>query len=572
MGRTHLAAGLVVAALVALSVPSLAEVERPGAIRDRLTVDELSSDMSSVIGPIHNDYFMPFADAQPALHDFSGVVGFVGSDFLAGDGAFPSFWAEFITTDGYLVPVVRDIILTASGDWDIILSPGRVWSEPGDGGWSRASFPFTLVGRTWNVSRNGLATFLYNDTEISDLTLQIVQESAHWSRFDAWAHLDLIYRPGPVANADQVAAAFAAELSDRLPTAPLQALDAPDDLIAGMERDREYLTATALLSDGVLYHGPCHTRFGDYPYCDDMRHGVFSVTKSAAAALSLLWLAERYGPSVLDLEIADYVDVTADHNGWTGVTFRDAINMTTGAGSLKPDPTVEHYAESDASLAAFGNAPDARAKLDVVFAEGDYAWGPGERVRYNSMHAFVLAAAMDAYLKSVEGPDAHLWQRVSDEVLAPIGVHHAPLMHSREADGSRGIPIMGWGFFPTLDDLAKIGQLIQDRGVFEGRQLLHRDTIDALLDEGGEHGLPVALSSEAGPYRYGFSFWYGPHRGKDGCLVHIPEMHGFSDNLVMLMPNGMTAIRFADVDARARDKWDGAAMVALADNLRSICP
>ncbi len=572
MGRQYFAIGLVLAVLAGLSAPGSAEVEPPGAVRDRLTFDEMMAAGASPEGPIHNDYFMPLGEPAPALHDLSGVIGFIGSDFLVGEGGFPSFWAAFITVDDYLVPVDRDILLTASGDWDIILSPGRVWSEPGDGGWSRASLPFTLVGRKWNVSRNGLATFLYNDTEISDLTLQIVQESAHWSRFDAWAHLDLIYRPGPVAGADQIAAAFEEERAGYLPTAPLAALDAPSDAIAGMERGREHLTVTALLSDGVLYRSPCHTRFGDYPYCDEMRHGVFSVTKSAAAALSLLWLAERYGPAVLDLEIADYVDVTADHHDWAGVTFRDAIDMATGTGSLKPDPTVEHYAESDASLAAFGAAPDARSKLDVIFDEGSYVWGPGERVRYNSMHAFVLAAAMDGYLKSVEGPDADLWQRVRDEVLTPIGVHHAPLMHSREGDGSRGIPIMGWGFYPTLDDIAKIGQLIQNRGAVDGRQVLHRDTIDALLDQGAEHGLPVALSSDEGPYRYGFSFWYGPYRGADGCVVRIPEMHGFSDNLVMLIPNGMTAIRFADPDARAPDKWNGAAMVTLADSLGSVCP
>jgi hypothetical protein len=52
-----------------------------------------------------------------------------------------------------------------------------------------------------------------------------------------------------------------------------------------------------------------------------MRHGVFSVTRSLGAAVALLRLAEKYGDSVFDLKIKDYVPVTATHAGWDDVTF-----------------------------------------------------------------------------------------------------------------------------------------------------------------------------------------------------------------------------------------------------------
>ena len=60
----------------------------------------------------------------------------------------------------------------------IILSPGKVWSEPGDRGMSRASFPFVLVDQSSNEAHNGLASFLYDDTRVSALRLQVVQETA----------------------------------------------------------------------------------------------------------------------------------------------------------------------------------------------------------------------------------------------------------------------------------------------------------------------------------------------------------------------------------------------------------
>jgi len=53
---------------------------------------------------------------------------------------FPGFSVSFFTYKDYLIPVNQGL-LEAEGShkaWDIILSPGRVWSEPGDNGMSRA--------------------------------------------------------------------------------------------------------------------------------------------------------------------------------------------------------------------------------------------------------------------------------------------------------------------------------------------------------------------------------------------------------------------------------------------------
>lgn len=60
-------------------------------------------------------------------------------------------------------------------------------------------------------------------------------------------------------------------------------------------------------------------------------------------------------------------------------------------------------------------------------------------MRYNTTVTFTLAAAMDAFLEQKAGPNAHLWDMVVDEVYRPIGILHAPTMHTLEPDGSRGL-------------------------------------------------------------------------------------------------------------------------------------
>ncbi len=67
--------------------------------------------------------------------------------------------------------------------------------------------------------------------------------------------------------------------------------------------------------------------------------------------------------------------------------------------------------------------------LALAFSAENYPWSPGEVHRYNSTHTIVLAAAMDAYLISQQGPQADLWNTVRADVPQPIGIFEAPLRH-----------------------------------------------------------------------------------------------------------------------------------------------
>lgn len=548
----------------------------PGDQRDRLTMGELLREAPVSLGLVHNDYFMPMAPSADALHELSGALTVPVTSFFPVKGRFPGFNAEFFTYEGYLVPVQRDIIPGETSKWNIILSPGRVWSEPGDGGWSRASFPFVLAGRTWNESHNGIASFLYNETDVSDLRIQIVQESSWWHQFEGWAQLPLSYAPGVPDNRPARDIVFAEELAQAILIRPWSDLKGDAELLATYNGPALDIITSSLVIDGVLYAQPCRTRHGDFPYCRYMRNGVYSMTKSMGAALSLLRLAEKYGDDVFDLKIVDYLDVAATHDGWDVVTFADALNMATGIGDMAPNRvSVSYDFEADEKSPVFDRfwvATSAQAKLKAAFSAGNYPWGPGEVGRYNSIHTFVLAAAMDGFLKSREGPDANLWDMIIAEVLEPIGVFHAPTMHTREPDGGRGVPIMASGYFPTLGEIAKIAGLLQSGGAHRGRQFLSAAMLREVFPGATAPGLPVFWDNDFGRYRYQMSFWYMPFRGGGDCFTWIPEMMGYGGNLVTLMPNGMIGIRLSDAREGSPGQYEAESMARLADNLEPFCP
>jgi hypothetical protein len=198
--------------------------------RDAVTAAELLAPGFTAAQPVHNDYFMPVGQSAAARHAFRGTVTFGVAPISSASHRCPGlattppgFTASFFTHGEHLVPVVRNIL---DPPGTVILSPGRVWSEPGDGGMSRASFPFVSVTQVDNETHNGLITFLYDDTRVSALRFQVVQETARWAKFDFWGQAPITYAPGPVANEAAVRARFVAELAREVPMRPWSALPA----------------------------------------------------------------------------------------------------------------------------------------------------------------------------------------------------------------------------------------------------------------------------------------------------------------------------------------------------------
>jgi hypothetical protein len=536
------------------------DLEPLGGERKRLRAVELARPAQQWDGLIHNTNYAPPPGAQGARHSLKGTIRFRGIAWHQMSKGCPGpryklgeFSIRFLTVGDALVPEQRETIDLPGGteSLGLILSPGRIWFEPADRGRSRAAFPFLLTAQTSNEAHNGIATFLFDDAGVSNVWFQITQETVPWNRFDAWGSLAAEYEPERAWISTPMQRQYEQELAEALEIRPWQDLESelPKEAYDGFlgQWAQEHVSASGLLRDDVLYVHSCQTRTGPFPYCRQMRHGAFSVTKSIGAGLAMFWLAETYGDSVFAERVMDYVDIPGASEGWRNVRFGDLLNMAAGTGNKNPQPEPRKpLADEPPSDDWFTHMTTAE-RLAYAFGKyGDYPWGPGQVLRYNTIHAFILSAAMDGYLKAQDGPEADLWDSVMEEVLRPIGVHHFPIQRTRDDGTRRGIPIFADGSYPTLEEAAKIARLLQQKGRHKDKQLLSRFAVAEALFQGHSLGLSAEGNGRQRDSRYHLSMWSAAYAPEPGCTFQVPYMAGYGGSIVALLPNGVTALRFAD--------------------------
>jgi CubicO group peptidase (beta-lactamase class C family) len=567
-----LAVGCAVTAQALDEIP----VEDVGAGRVRLGFQELMSAKITDEAPIDNRHFVASAGAASALEDFSGILkipelpmnsirGVITPHNLMGKkpGLFPATSISFFTSGEYLVPAVRDIVTVKDNEsfWQIQVSPGRVWSEPLDHGYSRASFPFMLTSHIGMESHNGLATFLYKGDSVSQLRYQLVQQSSPFlvaGDLFTWNQVPVKYLAGPVEDEKALVQAFRIELAARLPIKPWAALTEQYAAVpfgnfeSTIESDKTI--TTGLIIDDVIYVKPSRTRYGDFPYPEEMRHGVWSVTKSAFGLVCMLRIAQKYGDGVFDLKLKDYLDIPDEYDGWNKVTFGHALSMTTGIGTgtdnVNPNNITDGYLDDANDMADYNawwyGVFSAKEKLPYVYRNRNHPWGPGEFVRYRDRDVYILSHALSNLLKEKEGPGASLSDMMSNEVYKPIGIHHMAFTRTVEEPGETDVPHFGWGLYMNVDDIAKVARLLHNGGRHSGEQLLSENRLKEALYQTDTRGLPTGRSNQFGEKSYHMSFWHSPFKTDKGLEFSIPEMHGYGGMLVSLLPNGMTGFRLGN--------------------------
>ena len=478
----------------------------------------------------------------------------------------PDFDFAFIQSGSELIPVQRGLIITPHPVWNIILEPGRVWQDPADQGYARASLPFTLVPKGGSSSFNGVVTFLFNSTGVSKVWYQVTQETSSSLRMDMWGLLEATYHPEAVEGADQIQQDYAQEVANRFPTRPIEQLskdypgvnlDAFSDHVSPGN-----MTTYGVVVNGINYRGGCPTRYGEYPYCEWIRMSSFSTAKTAFVFTAMLRLGEKYDPQISKLLVTDYVpEAAASRGDWSVVTLDDVLDMATG------------------NYTSASNMVDEESRIfDEFFGSGDYAdmirvafdWPhsalPGTQWVYRSSDTFIAVQALQNYLRTKEGPTADLFDFLAREVYQPLRIGPGFLTTLRTSENNwQGQPFGATGLWWIPDDIAKLATFLNvDRGEYNGEQLLLPDLLaSALQAEPGDGG----VNRPGG--RYNDSLWADLFTAANGfsCTFYVPYMAGYSGNIIALLPNSVTYYYFSD-----NREFNWYAAVQAAGQIAPLCP
>lgn len=534
----------------------------PSGTRAQLSFEDLTTGTSTA--PVDDAAFGMPAGASLPTHTFSGTLELFGETTSTGFQAIkddyyynslpgwrylPKFRYQFVQSGNDLIPTAQGLLITGNQHWNIIIGPGRIWNQSGDMGMDRASFPFALVERNANCAHNGVMAFLFDGTKVSKVRYQVTQEICPYYKANMWGSLTAAYTPESIANAQAIKAAHAAELAERLPTKPLSALatDYPNSGIdlanLGALYDPSERTAYGLLINGTNYVSTCATRFGNYPYCQDMRLTAFSATKSAFASVALMLLGQKYGKSVYDLKIKDYVPETRTSAGnWDSVTFNNTLDLATGnyydAGYMIDDTLMTPFfiAESYADRMSAALAIPAKQ-------------APGKLWVYQTAADFILARAMNNYLVQQQGSGADIFNMVRDEVYEPIHLSAGAMTTLRTDNSPTGTPLGGYGLFWTLDDTAKIAMLLNNQhGAIGNNQVLNADMLaDSLQQNPLDRGV---LTTGYPTFSYNNGFWAKQMTPAEfpqfSCAFWVPFMSGRGGVTIAMMPNGSTYYSYSD--------------------------
>ncbi|MBY6210115.1 choice-of-anchor D domain-containing protein [Microbulbifer agarilyticus] len=547
--------------------------------RSALTMNTLinGSDPGSLVDYSH--YALP-ADAAMPGNQFEGSLELfgeaTGGDFDEHKDSFrytgsrdttrkhlPEFDFEFVQSGSHIFPVERGSIASAHPEWEYILTPGRVWNENGDAGYSRVALPFALQQKNANCVHNGMMTFLFKDDgSVSDVAYQIAGETCLYFQVDMWGQLAASYTPHSVANSDQLISDYQAEVNDRMPSKPLSALaqDYPGTdytaFAAPNGKDPLDISLAGFVIDGTHYMGGCGSRRGDYPYCDSLVVPSYSSAKSVFAGGAMMRLEKKY-PGTFNQAIGSYISECNTNGNWNDVTFGNALDMGTGNYNL-----AGYMSDEGASHTNDLFLPEDHAsKINYSCTEYSRKAAPGTKWVYHTSDTYILGTAMNAYLRGIEGGSSDIFTDiVVEEILAPLGVSPTAEFTRRTYDSVQQ-PFTGWGLIWLRDDVAKIGAFLAGGS----QSVLHQGELDAALQRNSADRGLEPLSD----YKYNNGLWaHEVSSNMSGCSnpLWLPFMSGYGGISVLILPNNSVYYYFSDDDVFL---WMDAAQES--HSIRSLC-
>lgn len=462
----------------------------------------------------------------------------------------PPFDYDFVQSGSHIIPLERGYLESEHPNWEYILEPGRVWDENGDSGYSRVAIPFTLKQRNENCVHNGVMMFLFKeDGSITNVSYQIASETCAYFQFNMWGTVEASYIPKKIPAKNEYLVDYVSEVTSRMATKPISQLSEdypgakPLEFSAPKELNQEHLTLYGFVIDGTNYFGGCNTRYGTYPYCEVLVLPSYSIAKSVSAGIGLMRLEKEY-PGSKNAIIRNYIDA-CDNEIWEDVSFENALDMATGNYEIKE--TMKD--ESSIHINRFFSAEDHKGKIEYACTYYQRKSDPGTQWVYHTSDTYILGTAMNNYLKEMtKNPKADYFKDlIVEDILKPLGTSPTVQKQQRTYD-EVAQPFSGYGLFYHPDDVAKIGQFLNNPAVMDNHELLDREMLSEILSPNRDSSLVASKEDLREDLRYDNGLWFFDVKDSDICTETglIPYMSGYGGNKIILLPNNTVYYYFSD--------------------------
>jgi CubicO group peptidase (beta-lactamase class C family) len=209
--------------------------------------------------------------------------------------------------------------------------------------------------------------------------------------------------------------------------------------------DSAALTKHEFHSIMILRHGKVIAEGWWSPYRSDLKHTLYSTSKSFTSTAVGFAVTEKL-ISLNDTVISffpGYLPDTVSDN-LASLTIRDLITMSVGQ---DPDPTFSIRASDTNWVKSFLAIP-------VINK-------PGSKFLYNSMATYMLSAI----IQKVTGEK--VIDYLTPRLFEPLGIKDMDW-----EEDPMGINTGGWGLRVKTEDMAKLGLLYLQKGMWNGRQII----------------------------------------------------------------------------------------------------
>ena len=200
-----------------------------------------------------------------------------------------------------------------------------------------------------------------------------------------------------------------------------------------------------------LRHGKAIAQGWWNPYAPDLRHSLYSCSKSFTSTAVGFAVSEKL-LSVNDKVISFFQGSLPDSvkTYLAALTVKDLLTMSVGQ---DPEPTAQLALGSDNWVKDFLAFP--------------IKYAPGSKFLYNSMATYMLSAIVQKVTGQKEVD--YLKPRLFD----PLGIKGMDWEVN-----TQGVNTGGWGLRVKTEDLAKMGQLYLQKGMWNGKQILPKEWIE----------------------------------------------------------------------------------------------